>query len=311
MKFSLPFLLIGFILITACKQQKQEPDFETLPLSSQTISLLGDTLKTDIQAIPERYLLRIDSLSALAYSEDRIIDHLIWEARKTAYSGDYRQAVDIITDAIEEFPNEARLYRHRGHRYITLRAFDLAINDLQRAAKLFEGQPDITEKDGMPNEQNIPLSTLQTNTWYHLGLAHYLKGEYEQANLAYENGLQISRNTDMRVAFLYWKYMTLRKLGKDVEAGKLLDQISPDMNLIENTSYHELLLVFKGFFNPDDLLSEENSELDNATLGYGLGFWHDINGRTERAQQIWQQVYDAGNWAAFGYIASEAELARS
>ena len=311
MKSILPILLIGLMLTSACQQQKQEPDFESLPLSAQTISLLGDTLKTDIQAIPQRYLIRIDSLSKLAFQEDRMLDHMIWEARKTAYAGDYRQAVQLYTDAINQFPDEPRLYRHRGHRYITLRAFDLAINDFQKAARLFKGKEDITEKDGLPNDQDIPLSTLQTNTWYHLGLAHYLKGEYAQANLAYENGLQIANNTDMRVAFLYWKYMTLRKSGMDAEAGKLLEQVTPDQNLIENTSYHELLLVFKGVFSPDEILSEENSELDNATLGYGLGFWHDINGRTERAKQLWQRVYDAGNWAAFGYIASEAELAQN
>lgn len=300
----LPFLLIG------CQSQKQQPDFESLPLSAQTISLLGDTLKTDIQPLSERFLIRIDSLSALAFEEGRIVDHLIWEGRKTAYSGDYRQAVQLYTDAINRFPDEPRLYRHRGHRYITLRAFDFAIRDFQRAARLFEGQEDITEKDGLPNEQNIPLSTLQTNTWYHLGLAHYLKGEYEQANLAYEKGLEVTRNTDMRVAFVYWKYMALRKMGKDAEAGQLLEQVTADMNLIENTSYHELLLVFKGVFSPDEILADENSELDNATLGYGLGFWHDINGRTDRAEQIWRQVYDGGNWAAFGFIASEVELAR-
>lgn len=301
---------LGFLLLMlGCRSQKKSPAFESLPLSDQTITLLGDTIKTDIEPISERYLIRIDSLSALAYQEDQIVDHLIWEARKTAYSGDYRQAIDLLTDAIEQFPEQPRLYRHRSHRYLTLRAFDLAIDDLQMAAQLFKGNEDIIEQDGLPNAKNIPLSTLQTNTWYHLGLAHYLKGEYDMANLAYANGLQVANNTDMQVAFIYWKYMTLRKLGRDAEAGNLLTQVSPEMTLIENESYHELLLVFQGVFSPDDLLSEENSELDNATLGYGLGFWHDINGRTERAEQIWQQVYDAGNWAAFGYIASEAELA--
>ncbi len=310
MKCRIPVFLISSFLLISCQPEKKQPDIESLPISVQTISLLGDTLKTDIQGIPERYLIRIDSLNKLAYQEDRMVDHMIWEARKTAYAGDYRQAVELFTDAINEFPDEPRLYRHRGHRYITLRAFDLAIDDFQRAARLFKDQPDITEKDGLPNEQNIPLSTLQTNTWYHLGLAHYLKGEYEQANLAYENGLQVSGNPDMRVAFLYWKYMTLRKIGRDAEAGALLDQVSPDMELIENTSYHELLMVFKGVFSPDEIITEENSELDNATLGYGLGFWHHVNGREERALEIWQDVYEAGNWAAFGYIASEAELAR-
>ncbi|MDR9418335.1 tetratricopeptide repeat protein [Gracilimonas sp.] len=306
----LSFLALSLLML-ACQPQDETTRFEDLPQHTQTISLLEDTLYTEIDSLPEPMVNRIDSLSALALEENRPVDSYIWEARKTAYFGDYREAIIQLSSAIIEFPEEPRLYRHRGHRYITLRAFDLAINDFQKAAQLFEGTDDVVEQDGLPNAQNQPLSSLQTNTWYHLGLAHYLKGEFDQANLAYDNGLQIADNDDMRVAFLYWKYMTLRKLGRDMEAGNLLETVSPNLELIENTSYHELLMVFKGVFTPEDLLSEENSELDNATLGYGLGFWHDINGRDDRAREIWSQVYEGDNWAAFGYIASEAELARN
>jgi tetratricopeptide (TPR) repeat protein len=249
-------------------------------------------------------------LSTLALEQYRPVDSYIWEARKTAYSGDYRTALVQLSSAIIEFPEEPRLYRHRGHRYITLREFDLAIQDFNRAAALFQGNYEVIEHDWLPNAKNIPLSSLHTNTWYHLGLAHYLKGEYNLANEAYTKGLSATTNDDMKVAFLYWQYMTFRKAGNDVDAGKILEQVSEDMILIENTSYHELLMVFKAVFTENQILNKDNSELDNATLGYGLGFWHDINGRHERAQEIWQQVYDSGNWAAFGYIASEAELAK-
>ncbi|HET8864898.1 MAG TPA: tetratricopeptide repeat protein [Gracilimonas sp.] len=298
------------LLVAACQPETEQTRFEDLPDSAQTISLLGDTLKTEIDSLPPALANRIDSLSALALEEDRLVNSYIWEARKMAYTGDYRTAVIQLSSAITEFPEEPRLYRHRGHRYITLREFDLAIQDFEKAASLFEGQSDVVEPDGLPNAQNTPLSSLQTNTWYHLGLAHYLKGEYEKANEAYMKGLEATDNNDMRVAFLYWKYMAMRKAGHDVEAGKVLEQVSPEMELIENTSYHELLMVFKGVFTENQILDNDNSELDNSTLGYGLGFWHDINGRDERANEIWQQVYDSNNWAAFGYIASEAELAK-
>lgn len=310
MKYLFLSTLAITLFVAACQPETDQTRFENLPDSAQTISLLGDTLETDLDSLPPALTNRIDSLSALALEEDRLVDSYIWEARKTAYAGNYREAIVQLSSSIIEFPEEPRLYRHRGHRYITLREFDLAIQDFQKAARLFQGQPDIVEADGLPNAQNIPLSSLHTNTWYHLGLAHYLKGEYELANQAYLNGLEVSDNDDMRVAFWYWQYMALRKAGHDEEAGRVLDQVSVDMELIENTSYHELLMVFKGVFNSDELLSGENSELDNSTLGYGLGFWHHINGRTERANQIWRDVYDAGNWAAFGFIASEAELAK-
>jgi hypothetical protein len=58
------------------------------------------------------------------------------------------------------------------------------------------------------------------------------------------------------------------------------------------------------------ILDSENDALSNATVGYGIGNWHFINGRTERAKEIWQTVYNDGNWASFGFIASEVELAQ-
>lgn len=311
MKSTFPFILFFSLYLISCNSADEpKANYESLPLSAQTISLLGDTLKTEHQLLSERFLIRIDSLSKAALEENRVVDHLIWEARKVAYEGDYRQAIQLYTDAIQEFPDEPRLYRHRGHRYITLRAFDWAIQDFNKAVSLFQGKKDRTEQDGLPNAENNPLSSLQTNTWYHLGLAHFLKGEFEKANDAFANGLQAADNSDMKVAFWYWKYMSLRKMGIDVEAGTLLDSIREDLELLENTSYYELLMVFKGVFTPEDLLSATNSELDNVTLGYGLGFWHDINGRHSRAQEIWKNVYDSGNWSAFGFIASEAELSK-
>ncbi|MEX0719786.1 MAG: tetratricopeptide repeat protein [Balneolaceae bacterium] len=301
-------VLMLFTLFLSC-QQKEKATLPDLPDGVQAISLLGDTLETDIEPLPEELGTRINSLGEEALADSLIADHLIWKGRSTAYSGDYRKAVEEFSEAIEQFPEDARLYRHRGHRYLTLREFDLAIIDFEKAEELFEDEKDITEPDGLPNAENIPLSSLQTNTWYHLGLAHYLQGNYEEANEAYRKGIRVTTNDDMLTAFLYWYYMSLRKAGDDVTAGNVLDAVQEEMDIIENESYHNLLLVFQGTFKSDALFAGDESELENATLGYGLGFWHSINGREKRAEQIWQQVYDAGNWAAFGFIASEAELA--
>ena len=65
-------------------------------------------------------------------------DHIIWYGRRLAYLGNYKEAVDIYTKGIELFPSNARLYRHRGHRYITLPCFDTAIKDLKKAADLIK-----------------------------------------------------------------------------------------------------------------------------------------------------------------------------
>ena len=54
---------------------------------------------------------------------------IIWLGRRLAYLGRWREAIEIFGEGIKKFPGDARFYRHRGHRYITLRRFDLAIND--------------------------------------------------------------------------------------------------------------------------------------------------------------------------------------
>ncbi len=89
------------------------------------------------------------------------VDSLIWMGRRTAYLGRYREAIDIYSEAIGLHPEDARLYRHRGHRHLSVRELGKAIADLERAAELTEGRMDEVEPDGLPNAMNIPTSTLQ------------------------------------------------------------------------------------------------------------------------------------------------------
>ena len=96
------------------------------------------------------------------------------------------------------------MYRHRGHRWISVREFDRAIEDLAHAAALVQGEPDEVEPDGQPNERGIPTSTLQSNIHYHLALAHYLKGDFETALPSYRDYLAVTTNPDQLVAISHW-----------------------------------------------------------------------------------------------------------
>ena len=240
-------------------------------------------------------------------------DNLIWLGRRTAYLGHYKQAIKIFTDGAEKFPDDARFPRHRGHRFITLRCFDLAIRDLKRAAKLVKGKPDEIEPDGLPNARNIPTSTLQSNIWYHLGLAHYLKGDFKAALNAYREAMKVSKNPDMLVATTHWLYMTLRRLGRTKEANDAVAAIKPDLDVIENGDYYKLIRLYQGKVTAADLLKEISgaaNSLSNASVGYGLGNWMLYNGQRSEAENIFRQIILGNQWASFGYIAAEAELIR-
>ncbi len=280
----------------------------------EATSLLGKPLVSAPPTGEQRTRLEADLARAQAdYDRDPAsADAAIWLGRRLAYLGRFRDAIEIYTKGIARHPDEPRLYRHRGHRYITLRKFDLAVADLQRAAELVAGRPDEIEPDGAPNAAGIPRSTLQSNIWYHLGLAHYLRGDFAKALAAYREGMKVSRvNDDMLVATSDWLYMTLRRLGRDAEARAVLEPIRERMDILENGAYHARLLMYKGLRTPESVLNLNTADdVQIATQGYGVGNWYLVNGDRAKAKEIFERVVSGRAWPAFGYIAAEADLDR-
>jgi tetratricopeptide (TPR) repeat protein len=240
-------------------------------------------------------------------------DAVIWLGRRTAYLGRFDEAIGIYTKGIASHPRDARLYRHRGHRYLTVRCFDRAVKDLERAARLIKGKPDEVEPDGQPNAQNVPTSTTNSNIYYHLGLAHYLRGDFKRALAAYRKCMEFSKNPDMLTATAHWLYMTLRRLDRRAEAEHILALIRADMAVIENRDYHRLLLMYKGELTPEKLYAEATKaggSLGFASTAYGVGNWHLYNGQPDKALKVFLKILDGPQTTSFGYIAAEAELAR-
>lgn len=304
-------MILTLILLStiACSSDYELPD---MPNGVQAVSLLGDTLTTPEldPEIAEEYSANVQAALQEYRRDPEHAENLIWLGRRTAYMGEYREAVETFTEGVFKHPDDPRMYRHRGHRYLTLRMFDRAIEDFESAALLMRNMEDQVEPDGLPNDQNQPTSTLKSNVWYHKGLVHYIQANYPAAIEAYENALEHDLTQDMRIATLYWYYMALKRNGNVENAGNAIYEISEDNEVIENDAYLNLLLVFNGVFRAERLMETSDDALQNATLGYGIGNWHYMNGREERAMEIWQEVYDGGNWPAFGFIAAEAELAR-
>lgn len=239
-------------------------------------------------------------------------DNFIWLGRRLAYLNRFDDAIDTYTRGLSRYPESYKLHRHRGHRYISTRNFDRAIDDLKLAAELMNGKPIEIEPDGIPNKLNIPLSSTQFNVWYHLGLAYYLKGDYANAVPAYEKCLEVSTNDDLLIATLDWYYMTLRRMGDPSRANNLLRRVDDNMTIIENDSYYKRLRMYQGKIPPDSLLtlnsSGENFDLTLATQGYGVGNWYLYNKDSSRALQIFQKVISGKSKTAFGFIAAEADV---
>lgn len=279
---------------------------------AQTCADTAKEVKPQLSAEAARvYETKLDEARKAADARPNDVEALIWLGRRTAYPGNYKDSIKIFTAAIAKFPKDARLYRHRGHRYITLRCFDDAIKDFEKAAKLVKGKPDEIEPDGLPNAKNIPTSTLQSNIWYHLGLAYYLKGDFKRAEKAYRECKKVSKNPDMMVATVHWLYMTLRRLGDDKKAAAEVAKVGDGLGIIENDDYYKLVKLYKGTLRGEDLgLGGEADTPGSASLGYGLGNWDYYNGRKPEALEIFDRILAGNQWASFGYIAAEVEMRR-
>lgn len=294
MKRLLPLLL----LLAACQSPEPLP-----PAEPDAIGLDGTEL---FSAEPDSLLVerfRLKEADFRANPDD--VDTLIWYGRFTAYMGNYAEAIAIFTSGIDRWPDDARLYRHRGHRYITTRQLDLAIADLSRAAALIEGTENEIEPDGMPNALGIPVSTLHGNIYYHLGLAHYLNQNMPAALAAYEMSLAAGNTPDNVVSNTHWLYTIHRRMGNDEAAAAVLEPITADMEIIENHAYHQLTLFYKGLMSEAELMGEGSA---GDAIRYGVAAWHAVEGHAEIALSQMAQLKQEGAWASFGYIAAESDM---
>lgn len=283
------------------KTDTKEPEKKTNHIFT---SPLGKELTV---ATPSEKMLELYEKAKQDFSKNsKDLENIIWYGRRTAYLGKYEEAIKIYTDGLKIFPNEPRLYRHRGHRFISIRKFDDAIADFEKATQLIKGKENQIEQDGLPNELNIPISTLHGNIWYHLGLAYYLKHDFKKAFTAYQNCRNAGSNDDNIVSSTHWLFMIQSRLGNHDLAKKQLEPIRDKMEIIENHSYYQLCKFYKKMIAMKDLMKDDGTPAGDA-VKYGVANWHFYNGDGEQAKLDFEKILQSKSWSSFGYIAAEAD----
>ena len=224
----------------------------------------------------------------------------------------YRKAVEILTEGLSKYPNSFKLLRQRGHRYINLRELDKAIIDLNKADELIGTE----HLDVMETRANGELvGTYKFKVYYHIGLYHYLRGEYEESAKAYEVCLENATIGDNQVETRDWLYNAYQKAGETEKALKTIEPITPDFQLEHpDYVYFKRILMYKGLVSPDELLDKDKpgSEWNGRemTNAYGVSTHYLYQGDTATANMIHQKILETPYWGLWAYVAADADLAR-
>ena len=300
-------ICFGFTVISCKNTTDKNPKVQSRTTNSEIyISPLG---KKFTKATPSQKMLDLYATAKQNFENNpNGVENIIWYGRRTAYLSNYKDAIRIYTGGIKKFPNNPKLYRHRGHRYISLRMYDKAIEDYLIAIKLIEGTENEVEPDGMPNARNIPVSTLHGNIWYHLGLAYYLKHDYQKSYEAYLNCKNSGNYNDNIVSSTHWLYMNQRRLGNKDLAKKMLEPIKENADIIENMSYYNLCKFYKNIIPIDSIQVNKGGTPSSDAVKYGLASWYLYNQKKEEAKKILDEIINTNAWSSFGYIAAESDL---
>ena len=199
-----------------------------------------------------------------------------------------QEAVRTFTRALAVAPNDPMLYRWRGHRNLSVRNFDAAMADLTRG---------------------YALDSLNYGTLYHLGVLRFVRGDFNAAADAFRRAQPRAPDAGELAGSTDWLWMSLQRAGRAAEASAMLAR-RPD-SLTTTVAYSRRLKLYRGEIAPEALITPaDTGDVDLATLSFGLGNWYLVKGDSTRARALFQRSVASGGWPAFGFIASEAELAR-
>jgi tetratricopeptide (TPR) repeat protein len=255
-----------------------------------------------------------DTTGAVAEADARLaadpenVELMIEAGRVRRNFWQYRQAMDLYSQAADLAPEDWRPYRFRGHRHISLREFDRAIEDLETARGLAP--------------QNWDVS-------YHLGLAYFLSGRFADASDEYLRCLAMADDAeaialqgdsfrscsqngddlDSRIAMTEWAVRAAKRVGREEVVAELLGGVEPGLEIGENLPYYHDLLFYQGNMTAADLLGPE-APYRRETVGYGVASWWIASGDTAGAVALLEELVEDPWWPGFGRIAAEAELFR-
>jgi tetratricopeptide (TPR) repeat protein len=200
----------------------------------------------------------------------------------------FREAIATFTHGLAIEPNNALLLRWRGHRYLSVREFNRALDDLTRGSRLD--------------------STIY-GIWYHLGIVRFAGADFGGAVDAFTRAQASAPDSSELTGATDWLWMSLMRAGRAADAQAMLAR-RPD-SVVATNAYARRLKLYRGEIQPAEVMTPaDTADIQVATLSYGVGNWYLLRGDTARAREWFERSVRSGGWPAFGFIMSEIELRR-
>jgi len=237
---------------------------------------------------------------------------LVLHGRRLAELGRLREAVAVYSAGLDRNPHDARLRRRRAELLLLLREPDAALAELDQAVTRARTTPDrreYTEDD----EGNLTAgSTLHASHWLR-GIAHYVRGDPARAVIDLTEAARTASHADELVATEYWLYLTLRRLGRPVEAREVLRAMPPESVVVARRPEWRVLRTLGGSRPLDslqlDVLATGDREAETIYL-YGLAVTMLTGGQAAEGKALLGIVGPLGQWHQLAAVAADADLAR-
>src|SRR2546428_12342182 len=129
--------------------------------------------------------------SALA-ADPRNVERIIQLGVAQSGARQFREAIETFTRGLTIAPNDAVLYRWRDHRYLSVREFDRALDDLTRGYR---------------------LDSTNYGIWYHLGIVSFARGDFAGAADAFARAQRRPPDAAELAGATGWLWVSLSRGG--------------------------------------------------------------------------------------------------
>ena len=201
----------------------------------------------------------------------------------------HREAIAVYDRILAGRDRHALALQQRGHRRLSIRQFDLARADLERA---------------------VALDASLVDAYYYLGLLEYLDGRYDRAAAHYARNLALKGDDIVKgIAAVDWLYLSYRRGGEHDKARALAARVTPGLEVEGNSRlYFNRLLFYQGRIGESDLPAANLAHMELPPLASGVGAFLLIPLARAAARRHFERAVSTSAWPALAFIAAEHEL---